>query len=303
MRTAMFRTDFWKDDGIFSLNKDTKDIYICLLTNPERDLTPAFKLSDRMLSTYSGYSIEVIQNCRKQLEEKDYIAFVDGYYVICSQAYVEPLTGRDSKKIFQRDYAKLPQSVKQIIQRRKLLSTPVNEDAKSTGTSTSVIDIDITIDKDINKEESEESKTAKQLATRLFNWIKKNYPNREHDPKYIANWAIDIEKIHRIDKKDWQQIIDVIDWSQKNEFWHKNIKSGSKLRAKFNDLLDYREDDLKPKDRWGKPVVPYVQYNTPPKEKKPQKEVKRADTDSEAYQKFIEAKKKLVVRKYVNGKR
>lgn len=175
MRTAMFKTDFWLEDGIYELNTDTKAIYLCLLTNPQRDLTPAFKLNDRMLSAYSGFGIEALQLCRKQLVEAGFIYYVEGYYILTKQSYVEPLTGRDSKKIFEREFNKLPLPVREFIEEQGIL-TSGNSTSTPTGTSTGVIDIDkhITINKDIVKKEDEVSKlyheTVKELKIPVRNY-------------------------------------------------------------------------------------------------------------------------------------
>jgi len=51
------------------------------------------------------------------------------------------------------------------------------------------------------------------------------------------SWAEDINKIHRIDGRTYEQINFMIRWVQADEFWAKNILSASKLREKFNDLI------------------------------------------------------------------
>ncbi len=51
------------------------------------------------------------------------------------------------------------------------------------------------------------------------------------------SWAEDINKIHRIDGRSYEQINFMIRWVQADEFWAKNILSASKLREKFNDLI------------------------------------------------------------------
>jgi hypothetical protein len=50
-------------------------------------------------------------------------------------------------------------------------------------------------------------------------------------------WAEDINKIHRIDGRNYEQIEYMIRWVQKDSFWCQNILSASKLREKFNDLI------------------------------------------------------------------
>lgn len=131
-----------------------------------------------------------------------------------------------------------------------------------------------------------------QLSKRLFNWITKNYPNRSHDDKDCLKWAEDIEKINRIDGKSIEEITKVIDWSQKHYFWHKNIKSGKKLRIKFDDLLDAMEDEKK-LGLNGKPLTPYVQVGGVAR-KQPPIEDKRASVDSDGIKKFQEMRSRLL---------
>ena len=88
----------------------------------------------------------------------------------------------------------------------------------------------------ITKEESQ----AKDLA---FFLLKKS---RELDNKFrlgkdketITSWSTDIEKLIRIDKRDYQEIADVINWCKTDGcFWAPNIQSGRKLREKFSTLF------------------------------------------------------------------
>jgi hypothetical protein len=52
-----------------------------------------------------------------------------------------------------------------------------------------------------------------------------------------AKWALDIEKLHRLDGADYATIREVINWCQSDPFWKTNILSGSKLRAQFPQLV------------------------------------------------------------------
>lgn len=80
-----------------------------------------------------------------------------------------------------------------------------------------------------------------RLAERLYKKILENKPNRRIEKKWRINWALDIEKLHRIDKRDYKHIEEILDWSQNNDFWRSNILSGKKLRDKFERLEDDRE--------------------------------------------------------------
>lgn len=120
-----------------------------------------------------------------------------------------------------------------------------------------------------NKVVSEDSESAEEnkltekseairLAERLHEKILANKPNRKIEKKWRTNWSLDIEKLHRIDKREYKQIELVLDWSQDNEFWRTNILSGKKLRDKFDRL----EDDMK-RENGKRPKV--FDLNKPPK--------------------------------------
>lgn len=75
-----------------------------------------------------------------------------------------------------------------------------------------------------------------RLAELLRDLIAANYPNWQ-PPKTLDKWAEDINKIIRLDNRTEQQVEYVIRWVQRNDFWAKNILSGSKLRKQFNRLV------------------------------------------------------------------
>lgn len=120
---------------------------------------------------------------------------------------------------------------------RKALETPVQMYNKSTP------ELEIELKKEIEKEIKKDSKElaqAKELASFLFSKC------RELDTKFrigkdketISSWAIDIEKLIRIDKRDFQEIHDVIEWCKTGGcFWSANIQSGKKLREKLPTLV------------------------------------------------------------------
>jgi hypothetical protein len=52
----------------------------------------------------------------------------------------------------------------------------------------------------------------------------------------IQRWAVDIDRLNRINGKSWEEIETVIEWCQRDSFWSSNILSGKKLRDKFDQL-------------------------------------------------------------------
>ena len=83
------------------------------------------------------------------------------------------------------------------------------------------------------KTDSESTRLAELLFT-----LHKKY-DRQYSPprKHIETWAEDIEKLHRIDKREYPDIERVIRWVKSDgNFWFSNIMSGAKLREQFSRL-------------------------------------------------------------------
>lgn len=72
---------------------------------------------------------------------------------------------------------------------------------------------------------------AKEMAEVLWRSVKVNFPFlKEPD---LGSWAIDIDRMERVDKLDRGLIEAVLLWSQQDPFWKNNIRSGSSLRRNF----------------------------------------------------------------------
>lgn len=55
--------------------------------------------------------------------------------------------------------------------------------------------------------------------------------------KQFEKWVQDIERIHRIDGRSWEEIENIIGWCQEDSFWRSNILCGSTLRKQFTRLV------------------------------------------------------------------
>ena len=53
---------------------------------------------------------------------------------------------------------------------------------------------------------------------------------------YSKDYA-EMNRLYRIDKWSYEQIEYIIKWSQNDDFWRKNIRSVSKLRKQFENLI------------------------------------------------------------------
>lgn len=83
------------------------------------------------------------------------------------------------------------------------------------------------------KTDSESTRLAELLFTLHKKYDKAYNPSQKH----IETWADDIEKLHRIDKREYLDIERVIRWVKSDgNFWFSNIMSGAKLREQFSRL-------------------------------------------------------------------
>lgn len=74
-----------------------------------------------------------------------------------------------------------------------------------------------------------------RLAVYLFNYIKKNNP-KAREPNF-QKWAKQFDYILRIDKRELEEVKELIKFSQQHEFWYKNILSPDKLRKQYDRLM------------------------------------------------------------------
>ena len=74
------------------------------------------------------------------------------------------------------------------------------------------------------------------LAKFLENNITENNPKFPQNESQRQRWAKDFDLMIRRDKIDADDIAEVIEWCQRDNFWRSNILSGKKLREKYQQL-------------------------------------------------------------------
>jgi hypothetical protein len=60
--------------------------------------------------------------------------------------------------------------------------------------------------------------------------------NGSKRPVVTDKWLADMERLHRIDERSWEQITKAIMWCQDDDFWKANIMSPAKLRKQYDQL-------------------------------------------------------------------
>lgn len=164
---------------------------------------------------FFGKSAKTILSARQELEKKGLIKCVRN-------------TGRGKAyrvvrmaEIGQSDYQELgSQTTQNLVAYNK-------DDIKK--------DIYYNVRNDFNKEDLEE---ATQLARYLREKIVEKFPNnRSGDTEAkLKRWAMDIDKMIRIDKRTPEAVKNAIDFAMNDNFWCNNIWSGEKLRKHYDSL-------------------------------------------------------------------
>ena len=76
-----------------------------------------------------------------------------------------------------------------------------------------------------------------KAAVYLDKRIRENYRKiKPQNEAGLQKWASEFDKCHRIDGWEWQDISEILAYSQDSDFWRKNIRSGSKFRKQCDAL-------------------------------------------------------------------
>jgi hypothetical protein len=81
------------------------------------------------------------------------------------------------------------------------------------------------------------SHEAEKLAALLSGEIRRNAPAFRITPSQLRKWAVTADRMLRIDRRSYDQTVDVIRWCQADGFWHSNVLSMEKVREKFDALV------------------------------------------------------------------
>ena len=102
------------------------------------------------------------------------------------------------------------------------------------------------VDPPKEKKKREIPQEAKDIASLLWQQIQKIHPN--HKPPKLQEWAETFEKCHRIDRRSWDELRSVINFSfEKDPFWAQNLQSAEGLRKHFDKIFI----KMKPVDNEG----------------------------------------------------
>lgn len=94
-------------------------------------------------------------------------------------------------------------------------------------------------------EELNKNKRKEEIYTRTFesevidacNYLADRIEdNGSKRPEVTDRWLMDMQRIHKLDERTWDEINAAIRWSQDDEFWRANILSPGKLRKQYDRM-------------------------------------------------------------------
>ena len=136
-------------------------------------------------------------------------------------------------RVFGTKYQKLAQNTKNLD-----VDVDVDGDVNGNDNVDEIVSPPEEPDGDVNPSPVKNTHTipeqAERLAHLLYDLHRQSDPHFTTSQKHITQWAKDIEKLSRIDKRSYEDIEKVIRWAKTaDNFWCPNIISGSKLREKY----------------------------------------------------------------------
>jgi CubicO group peptidase (beta-lactamase class C family) len=94
------------------------------------------------------------------------------------------------------------------------------------------------------------SDEAEQLSNHLRDCILANKPDFHFTQAQLRKWAVVADRMLRLDHRDYEKAMGLIDWAESDEFWRTNILSMEKFRKQF-DQLEVKRRAKKPQRKNG----------------------------------------------------
>ena len=149
----------------------------------------------------------------------------------------EVIYKKDTKEVLKR----------KLIPIKENINTPIKEKIKGNTTRFNTTRN--------NKESAlnfEENSKQVKAALKLRNYIKQNIPKQpvpDKDVESMQEWALSMDRLNRIGTQGgnegftWQEIDELIEYSQNHDFWYSNILSPSKLRKQSVRLFEEMKNE------------------------------------------------------------
>ena len=195
-------------------------------------LTREIPYTDEMLAVHFDRPLNTIRLALTTFEKFDMIEIIEDILALSSWEEYQNVEGLDKIKEQNR--------IRKQKQRESRLLSPCRGTGHVTVTHGHSIEEEIDTEKDNTsapeRKVFEHDSKPYRCALYLAGKIKERIPNKVVSETSLQAWALDMDLLNRVDRQEWEDIASVLDFSQQDEFWSKNILSGKNLRKNFDRL-------------------------------------------------------------------
>ena len=226
------RDEIWRDSWFYQLPLEQKTVWLYLLTNPNANVAGLYKLNTKVASNEIGIAEKQLEGVLKRFVGDGKLAIYQDWIFLVN-FYKNQTASPKIMAGIKRILAEAPEPVQQYLYGMDTLPIPYRTSLHSTLLNSTLPDGVFPDEPDTPVKFSEKDMAMAQL---LVDLIKRNNPDWQLRGN-MDTWAEHIDKLHRIDKRTYQQIEFMIRWTQNHNFWQQNILSTAKLRDQFNNLI------------------------------------------------------------------
>ena len=198
--------------------------YVLMYLNNITGWKTWFTVASSTLEFRSGLSRQGVIKARNELKQLGYIDFKTNGRSATSY-HLKSLMAHSVQPSLQDSVQGSVQDGSALYKQNKTKQNKTNTSEKSPATPHKT------------KKKFDDDSTEMKLAMYLYAKIKENNP--EHRPLTDAqkqSWADHIRLMIERDNRTAEQIKNMIDWCQNNEFWKQNILSTAKLRKQYDTM-------------------------------------------------------------------
>lgn len=259
-------SNFWGDKKIRSWDQDTTFLALYLLTSPHKNTEGLFRLPQGYIAADLNWSLEHLNKPFSKLLNDGFIKYdeeVEVIYIVNALKYQIPQNPNQEKAAIKKlktlpETDLLDEFIEKTVKYSKGFAKRLRKEfAKSQALTPTPSQTQNKIKNKKKKKSLKKSKKFKKGSTQfkagsflidkiLENNPKTKVPKKNVENKLMQRWCNNLDKLHRLGpigaKKNenkgysWEEIFDLIEWSQNNDFWKTNILSSYKLRKQVIKL-------------------------------------------------------------------
>lgn len=260
---------FWTDEKVLNWDDDTKLLALYLLTCPHRTMEGLFRLPKLYIAADLGWDTKRLAKPFQRLVDDGFISYDENVSVILLRKalkYQCPDNPNQEKSAIKK-LEELPETpllgefiqlaelfaegfAKRLVERfGKPQYSNSNSNSNSNIKTSCPNSADAPPDSSGDEREpySEDSQPY-QLALYLRNAILRTDPHTkvpDADLKSLHSWTVQADRMLRLDKRDPVEAKKLMDWSQRDTFWSRNILSMDTFRKHYDRLKRAAQEEAR----------------------------------------------------------